>query len=232
MLLAGLLGVFVLGFVPAAVLSLLPNDTALSGSPGASSNIALGDPSTRPDGSSTSSPSAVPSDVAVGADLPTPTRLTAEPGKTGTPKPTRKASPTRTPVPTLAPTPSPTPSPTPTPVPTLTPTPLPTPAANFVAFEPAGSSQGGHTATYSVARGTNFIFIIDGLGGASCRLSSNPRQSGAPRSQRVPGTAQVGWIALTTWGTNWPVGTYTVTATCTLDGQPTATATQTVYVVA
>jgi hypothetical protein len=100
-----------------------------------------------------------------------------------------------------------------------------------VAFEPAGSTNGSHTATYSVLRGTNFTFIIDGLGGARCSLSANPHMAGAPRSQHVPGTvSQVNSIIVTTWGRNWPVGTYTVTVTCTLAGQPTATAAKTVYV--
>ena len=228
MLLVGLLGVVAVGFAPAAVLPPLPNGTAPSRSPGTSSNIALGDASTPPDGSSTPDPSAAPSGVMVGDDplatdavLPT----TAEPKTTCTPKP---PTPTPTPVPTSPPTVKP-----PTPVPTSppTPTPTPTPAANSVAFEPAGSTIGGQTATYSVPQGTNFTFIIDGLGGARCTLSSNPHRGGAPRSQAVPGTApQVNSIILTTWGNNWPAGAYTVTATCTLAGRPTATATQMVYV--
>jgi hypothetical protein len=119
----------------------------------------------------------------------------------------------------------------PTPVPTSPPTPTPTPAVNFVVFEPAGSTKSSNTATYSVPQGTNFTFIIDGLGGARCTLSSNPHRAGAPRSQTVPGTApQVNSIILTTWGDNWPAGAYTVTATCTLAGRPTATATQMVYI--
>jgi hypothetical protein len=104
------------------------------------------------------------------------------------------------------------------------------PATNSVAFEPAGSTNGGHTATYSVRHGTNFTFIIDGLGGARCSLSANPRIGRPPGSQTVPGpVSQVNSI-VTTWGRNWPVGTYTVIATCTLAGEPTATASQTVYV--
>jgi outer membrane biosynthesis protein TonB len=255
MLLAGLLGVVLLAFAPAAVLSLLPNNSGLARSPGASSNAVLGVSRTQPDGSSTGDASVAPSGVVVGDSPPAPdaVRQTAAPGTT-TPKP---ATPTLapvpislptptpkspTPVPTLPPTPTPVPTlpptpkpPTPTPVPTLRPTPTPvptlrptpTPALNFAAFEPAGSTTGGHTATYSVLQGTNLTFIVDGLGGASCTLSSNPHRPGAPRSQTVPGTApQVGSIFLTTWGSNWPVGAYTVTATCTLAGRPTATAAQ------
>jgi hypothetical protein len=49
--------------------------------------------------------------------------------------------------------------------------------------------------------------------------------------QTVPGIApQVNKITLSTWGMNWPVGAYTVTATCTLPGYTTATATQAVSV--
>ena len=222
MLLAGLLGVAVIGFAPAAALPLLPSNTVSSRSPGVSSNIALGDASTQPGGSSTPDPSAAPSGVLVGDDPldPDAMRPTAEPGTPGTPM-----SPTSTPVPTSPPTPMP------TPVPTSPPTPTPTPAVNFVVFEPAGSTKSSNTATYSVPQGTNFTFIIDGLGGARCTLSSNPHRAGAPRSQTVPGTApQVNSIILTTWGDNWPAGAYTVTATCTLAGRPTATATQMVYI--
>ena len=210
MLLAGLLGVAVIGFAPAAALPLLPSNTVSSRSPGVSSNIALGDASTQPGGSSTPDPSAAPSGVLVGDDPldPDAMRPTAEPGTPGTPM-----------------------SPTSTPVPTSPPTPTPTPAVNFVVFEPAGSTKSSNTATYSVPQGTNFTFIIDGLGGARCTLSSNPHRAGAPRSQTVPGTApQVNSIILTTWGDNWPAGAYTVTATCTLAGRPTATATQMVYI--
>jgi hypothetical protein len=114
------------------------------------------------------------------------------------------------------------------PTPTLQPT--PTPAANFVAFEPAGSTRGGSTATYSVPQGTNVTFIMDGLGGARCALSS-PHRPGAPVPQTIPGFApQVNSITVATWGANWPLGTYTVTATCTRTGQPTATATQIVHI--
>jgi outer membrane biosynthesis protein TonB len=248
MLLVGLLGVVVVGFAPAAVLPLLPNNTAPSRSPGTSSNIALGDASTLPNGSSTPDPGAAPSGVMVGDDPPAPDAVrptTAEPETTGTPKPPTPVPtsppavkppptvrpPTPTPVPTSPPTPKPTPKPTPepTPVPTSPPTPAPTPAANFVAFEPAGSTLGTDTATYSVPRGTNFTFIIDGLGGASCTLSS-PHRRGAPGAKAIPGTApQVNSIVLT-WGDNWPTGAYTVKATCTLAGQLTATATQTVHI--
>jgi hypothetical protein len=107
---------------------------------------------------------------------------------------------------------------------------VPTPATNSVAFEAAGSVNGTHTATSSVLRRTNFTFILDGLGGASCSLSSTPFMA-APPAQTVPGAApKVGSIFVTTWGSAWPRGTYTVTATCTLAGKPTATASETVYV--
>jgi len=68
MLLAGLLGVAVIGFAPAAVLPLLPSNTVSSRSPGVSSNIGLGDASTQPGGSFNPDPSAAPSGVLVGDD--------------------------------------------------------------------------------------------------------------------------------------------------------------------
>jgi hypothetical protein len=236
MLLAGLLGVVVLGFGPAAILPLLASNTAPSRSPGAQSNVALGDASTQPVGSSAPIASAAPSGVVVGDNSLTPdamTPSTAVLGTTGTPRPTPKLTAAPTLPPTSAPAPTRTPAATPTatsaPTPTRTPaatptaTPAATPAVNFVTFEPTG--------TYSVLRGTNFTFIIDGLGGARCTLSSNPHRSGAPMPTTVPGTApQVNTITLSSWGMNWPVGPYTVTATCTLTGYPTATATKAVSV--
>jgi hypothetical protein len=228
MLLACLLGVVALGVGPAAILPLTASNAAPSGSPATRSNVALGSASTQPVGSSAPSPTAALSGVVVGDNSLTPDAMTPSTtmlGTTATPRPTPKP----TAVPTLPPTPSPTPGPTATPAPTtaLTPSPTPapttTPAVNFVRFEPTG--------TYSVLRGTNFTFIIDGLGGARCTLSSVPHRTGAPVPQTVPGIApQVNKITLSTWGMNWPVGAYTVTATCTLPGYTTATATQAVSV--
>ena len=234
-LLAGLAGVLAVGFNPSAVLSLLPSDTALSASPGAPSNVALA-ATAQPNGSSSPNATDAPSIIVVGVDSPTPAAAphAAVPGATGT---TRPATPRPSIAPTLVPTMPPTPSPTlvpttpPTPAPTPAPTPVPTPAVNVVAFEPAGSVKGGYTATYSVPHGTNFTFIADGLGGASCRLSSNPHRPGRPAARTIPGTApQTGWLVWTTWGASWPAGAYEVTATCTLTGQPTAKATQVVNV--
>lgn len=144
MLLACLLGVVLVGSAPAAGLSGLPQNGALALNPGASSNIALGDASTQPDGNSTAAPIATPSGAAVGEDPPASDAVlpTAQPGATGTPEPpaptpvptlppTHRSTPT--PVPTLPPTPRSTPTPvptlrpTPTPVPTLPPTPTPSP---------------------------------------------------------------------------------------------------------
>ena len=219
LILAGLLGVITIGFGSAAVLSLMPNSTGLASGPGDSSSIAVGVASMQPYGSSTPAPSAAPTSIVMGEGplAPDPVGQMAAPAATGTPKLPTPKPPVSTPKP-------------PTPKPPTTP-PTPAPAANSVAFEPAGSTNGSHTATYSVPRGTNFTFIIDGLGGARCSLSSIPHMGGAPRNQLVPGNvSQVNSIILTTWGSNWPVGTYTVTATCTLAGQPTATASQTVHV--
>jgi hypothetical protein len=240
-MLAGLLGVIIIGFGSAAVLSLMPNSTGFASSRGDLSKIAVGVASIQPDGSSTPAPSAAPTTIVLGDGplAPDPVGQMAAPAATGTPKlPTPKPPvstpkpPTpKPPTPTTPPTPTPKP-PTPTTPPTPTPTTPPTPAAatNTVAFEPAGSTNGGHTATYSVPRGTNFTFIIDGLGGARCSLSSIPHMGGAPGSQTVPGPVSKLNSIVMTWGRSWAVGTYTVTATCTLAGQPTATASQTVHV--
>jgi hypothetical protein len=233
------LGVITIGFGSAAVLSLMPNSTGLASGPGDSSSIAVGVASMQPYGSSTPAPSAAPTSIVMGEGplAPDPVGQMAAPAATGTPKLPTPKPPVSTPKPPTPKPPTTPPTPAPTLAPTLAPTtppttpPTPAPAANSVAFEPAGSTNGSHTATYSVPRGTNFTFIIDGLGGARCSLSSIPHMGGAPRNQLVPGNvSQVNSIILTTWGSNWPVGTYTVTATCTLAGQPTATASQTVHV--
>jgi hypothetical protein len=234
LILAGLLGVILIAFGSVAVLSLMPNNTGLASSPGDSSSIAVGVASMQPDGSSTPAPSAAPTSIVLGEGplAPDPVGQMAAPAATGTPKLPTPKPPVSTPKPpTPAPTMPPTPAPTMPPTPTPSMPPTPAPATNMVAFEPAGSTRGSDTATYSVPRGTNFTFILDALGGARCSLSSNPHMGGAPHNQTVPGTvSQVNSIVVTTWGRNWPVGTYTVTATCTLAGQPTATASQTVYV--
>lgn len=230
-LLAGLLGVVLIGFAPAAVFSLLPTGLASSSAPRTSSEVARGEMGTQPDGGSSLDPSAGPVAVVVGDDRLAPgvAAPTTAPGMPATPQlpgPTSASTsgPTSAPTPGATPTTTPTTAPTPTPNPTPTTAPVPTPtAANFVAFEPSG--------TYSVLHGRNFTFIIDGLGGARCTLSSNPYGSRAPGSQTVPGAApQVGSIYVTTWGRLWSVGPYTVTATCTLAGRPTATASQLVYI--
>ena len=231
-LLAGLLGVVLIGFAPAAVRSLLPTRPASSSTTRASSEVALGEMATQPDGSSSLDPSAAAVAEVLGDDRLAPGTADpkTEPGRTATrrlPAPTSGPGtvPTFTTAPTSTPAPTPTPAPTSTlaPAPMPTPVPTPTPAVNFVAFEPSG--------TYSVLHGTNLTFIIDGLGGASCTLSSNPHMSHVPGSQTVPGAApQVGSISVTTWGRLWPVGPYTVTATCTLAGRPTATASQLVHI--
>jgi outer membrane biosynthesis protein TonB len=240
-LLAGLLGVAVLGVASTAALSALPNNAAPSRSLGASSDIALGVVNIQAKGSSTADATATATGVAIGDD-PLSTAAAdpaAEPRVTGAPRP---ATPMPAPIPqptpqppvppTLpAPIPTLTPLPTPTSMPTPTLQPTPTPAANFVAFEPAGSTRGGYTAIYSVPQGTNVTFIIDGLGGARCALSSNPHMPGAPAAQTIPGFApQVNSITVATWGASWRLGAYAVTATCTRTGQPTATATQIVHI--
>jgi hypothetical protein len=89
-----------------------------------------------------------------------------------------------------------------------------------------------YVALYSAPRRTTGLtVIIDGLAGARCTLSSTAPGS-SPIPVTVPGTIpEVGQIVRSPWGANWPVGTYTLTATCTLNGYPTATATQVVHII-
>ena len=240
--------VLLAGLVPTIAQSSLP--PAASASPDVvgdddnplPSQIALASPTTEttpdpgvtasPDPSGTPTPDSQPTSDPTDDPTPNPTvNPTQAPGPTRTPAPTRAP----TPVPTRAPTPVPTapptiaPTPRPTPAPTPKPTPKPTPV-DFVVFEPQGSVNGGYTADYSAPAGTGgLVVIIDSRGTSVCTLSSTAPNSRAA-TQTIPGTSsQTGSMVRSPWGRSWPVGTYTVTASCTLNGA-TAKAVKTVHI--
>jgi hypothetical protein len=178
----------------------------------------------------TSRPTATQALVALASPTASPTAVVTAP-------PTAIPTAGPTPSPTAAPTPKPTPKPTPrrTAKPTPKPKPTPTPARNFAAFAAAGTKlvvgTVTYTATYTVAQGTTGLtVIVNGLGGASCVLHSNA-PGATDKTSVIPGAAPaVSSIVRSPWGRNWPVGSYTITATCTLAGYPTAVATKTVTI--
>lgn len=155
--------------------------------------IVTGHPTPTPTASPTPAPTAVPT-------------ATAPAQPVTTPAPTKKptTAPTRTP--TAKPTNTPTPKPTgPTPTPTATPPPTPTPAPVTAAW-------------ISVTKGPPPTFSIQTVPNAVCTLTRT-RQGGGSRSQAMPPADSSG-VATYTWGGTWSNGsTYTITGTCTLNGQ-------------
>ena len=156
-----------------------------------------------------------------------------------TPNPTAKPTVKPTAKPTVKPTAKPTPTKAPTPAPTHTPAPTGTPApptlapVNFVRFEPQGTVNGGYTAKYSaVVNTTGLTVIIDSLGGSSCTLSSTATGSKSKTATIPNQNPETGSMIRTPWGTRWAVDPYIVTASCTLAGYATVTATQAVQITA
>lgn len=145
-----------------------------------------------------------------------------------TPSPSASASPTHSPGSTSTASASPTPTPVPTPVSTPVITP---PPAFFVSFEPDGSTSGGYVATSTVTLGTKFILFVDTLPGAVCALTEPSH--GSLSLGTSPGSTPA-FIAQ--WGRDappkpwWPVGTYTVTVTCSLSGQSSVSASKVVQI--
>ena len=180
------------------------------------------------------------SPTAAGTDAPSidpnmgPAMVTSPP-PLDTPTPVVTDAPTPTPPPTHAPTKKPAAKPTvrrtaaPTPVPP-TPAPTPTPVLNFASFAGAGTqvSSGGstYTATYTATSGTGGLtLILSGVGGASCDFSVSPG-AWTKKALVIPGAApstnQI--VIAPPLGKSWAVGTYGITATCTLSGYSTSTA--------
>ncbi len=113
----------------------------------------------------------------------------------------------------------------PTPTPEATPTPEITPPLT-VRIGPEG--------TYTVARNTYLVIYVHTLAGAACRLTSAPSHPSLDM-----GMAPASGLLVAQWGRDatpgskpwWPVGSYTITATCTRDGE-TVSADRVVHILA
>ena len=134
--------------------------------------------------------------------------------------PSSQSTPLVTPTdsPTVRPTPPPTPAPTrrPTPRPTKRPTPKPTPVPTP---RPIFATWGSITTTNPP------VFTVKTLPGAVCTIV---RTNTATKRSRTSGSFtanSVGTASLTWTGTTWTSGvTYTLTATCTLNGKSASSA--------
>jgi hypothetical protein len=91
-----------------------------------------------------------------------------------------------------------------------------------------------YTTTYSVSVGHNLTIIFGGYSQESCTLSTvvngSLHQILSPSPYTIPGTYPETNILIAQAGASWPIGTYTLTATCSLVGDPDATATQDVTI--
>ncbi|HEX7492448.1 MAG TPA: hypothetical protein VF337_12175 [Candidatus Limnocylindrales bacterium] len=209
-----------------------PHATAVARMPLSACAEVTPTPKPTPTPTPTPTPAASPSASESATAQPTPT-------PTPTPVPTPCYTPAPRPKPTAAPTGTASPSLTASPSasPTITPVPTPTAAVAFVEFLPAGTVIGANTATYTAPAGTGVTVMIAALSGSTCKLTSS-----APSSSTKTYTDTQGappsylWMVADKWGTAWkygpawPADTYTVTATCTLTGYPTVSATQQVVI--
>jgi hypothetical protein len=91
-----------------------------------------------------------------------------------------------------------------------------------------------YTTTYSTSFGNNLTIIFGGYSEESCTLSTvvngSLLQILSPSPYTIPGTYPETNVLITQPGADWPPGTYTLTATCSLAHYPDATATQVVTI--
>jgi hypothetical protein len=108
----------------------------------------------------------------------------------------------------------------------------------FVDFADNGSTfnSGTITVAYNVPVGVGVNVAIEALTGSSCKLTSNA-QGASTHSLKITSTGNTGWMIAINWGISgnssypaWPVGNYTITATCSLAGFPDVSATQAVTI--
>lgn len=92
-----------------------------------------------------------------------------------------------------------------------------------------------YTTTYSVSVGHKLTIIFGGHSEEICSLSTIVNGSlhqllPDPHTYKIPGSYPETNVIIAQAGADLPVGTYTLTATCSLAGYPDASATQVVTI--